>query len=103
MNVSKVDSLHGTFYQNYSLSNLVIPSSGFPSLTDMQAAFEDCRSLASLDFNGSDIANVQTLERTFKGCERLFIDCSEWNVSQVASRDFFNLNAPGVILPKAWE
>lgn len=103
LDTEKVDSLHGTFYQNYSLSNIVMPLAGFPSLSDMQAAFEDCGSLVSLDFNGADMANVQTLERTFKGCERLVIDCSEWNVSLVASRDYFNLNAPGVILPKAWQ
>ena len=103
LNAEKVASLHGTFYQNYSLSNAVMPLVGFPSLSDMQAAFESCHSLTSLDFNGSDIANVQTLNRTFKGCERLVIDCSNWNVSNVIDHDGFNASAPAVILPKVWQ
>ena len=103
LDAEKVESLHGTFYQNASLSNVIMPLGGFPSLTDMQAAFEDCFSLTSLYFAGADIANVKTVSRTFLRCGKLNIDCSNWEVGQVTDRDMFNLGAPGVILPKAWQ
>ena len=103
LNAEKVQSLHGTFYQNYSLTNVVIPPEGFTSLTDMQATFEDCHSLVSLDYAGTDFTNVQTVNRTFQRCEKLVLDCSDWNVSKVTDRTGFNNDAPGVVLPKAWQ
>lgn len=39
----------------------------------------------------------------FSGCSRLSADCSNWDVSKVTNHSNFNTNAPGVILPSAWQ
>lgn len=39
----------------------------------------------------------------FSNCSRLSADCSSWDVSKATNHSNFNTNAPGVILPSAWQ
>ena len=39
----------------------------------------------------------------FEGSFRLSVNCSNWDVSKVSDHKYFNSNAPGVILPSAWQ
>lgn len=103
LNVANVTSMDGTFYQNYALSSLTMPTSEFSSLVDMSSAFTVCSSLKSVDLSRVNFSNITDLAWTFSGCNILVLDCSDWDVSNVASYGNFNTDAPGVILPKAWQ
>ena len=39
----------------------------------------------------------------FFNCSRLSVNCSSWDVSKITNHSNFNTNAPGVILPSAWQ
>ena len=39
----------------------------------------------------------------FTSCSNLILDCSKWDVYKVRGHNGFNTNAPGVILPLAWQ
>ena len=98
-----IGSMNGTFYQDWSLSSLVLPASSFESLVSMESTFRGCASLAHLDFNELNVAHVSYFDYTFASCKILTLDCSDWNVSARASHDSFNEFAPAVIAPKAWQ
>lgn len=98
-----IESMAGTFYQNTALSSLVLPTSSFDSLCDTYCAFSLCSSLAGFDIGGFNIAHVVQAGETFSHCEKLHLDCSDWDVPIGIDWSNFNLNAPGVILPKAWQ
>lgn len=103
LNVANVTSMDGTFYQNYALSSLTMPTSEFSSLVNMSSAFTVCSALKSVDLSRVNFSNITDLAWTFAGCNSLVLDCSDWDVSNVASYGHFNTDAPGVILPKAWQ
>ena len=66
--------------------------------------FSGCSKLTTLgDLSGWDTSNLTNAQYMFGFCSRLSADCSSWDVSKVANHSYFNTNAPGVILPLAWQ
>ena len=51
-------------------------------------------------WNTSSLTNASSM---FSYCSRLSVNCSNWDVSKVTNHSNFNTNAPGVILPSAWQ
>lgn len=43
------------------------------------------------------------MSRMFYGCSKLSADCSNWDVSKVTGHMEFNMKAPGVTVPLAWQ
>ena len=74
------------------------------SLTNASDMFAVCSKLTTLgDLSGWDTSNLTRAQYMFGFCSRLSADCSSWDVSKVANHSYFNTNAPGVILPLAWQ
>ena len=74
------------------------------NLTNASGMFDGCSSLTTLgDLSGWDTSNLTNAQYMFGFCSRLSADCSSWDVSKVANHSYFNTNAPGVILPLAWQ
>ena len=84
------------------------------NVSKMAGTFFDCPSLETVgDISNWDTSNVQiftnimqnpyTIRAMFSGDTKLIVDCSKWNVSNVTDYQNFALNAPGVILPRAWQ
>lgn len=59
------------------------------------------------DKDGNKITVLDNREENtrdmFFNCSRLSVNCSSWDVSKVTNHSNFNTNAPGVILPLAWQ
>lgn len=70
---------------------------------DLGYLFYGCRKLTTLDLTGWNVSNVTRCQYMFDACRNLTLDCSNWNVRQDSWHPDFNKNAPGVILPKAWQ
>lgn len=103
LNVANVTSMDGTFYQNYALSSLAMPTSEFSSLVNMSSSFTCCSTLESIDLSRVNLSNITDLAWTFAGCNSLVLDCSDWDVSNVTSYEHFNDSSPNVTLPRAWQ
>ena len=69
----------------------------------MSGMFAGCTSLTTLDLSAWDTSKVTDMSGMFSGCFRLSVNCSNWDVSKVARKDSFKTEAPGVILPLAWQ
>ena len=98
-----IGNMDGTFYHDIALSILVLPASSFDSLWNTYSAFTLCSSLTGFDIGGFNIAHVSQAGNSFSYCEKLQLDCSDWSVASDAQHSDFNLEAPGVILPKMWK
>lgn len=59
--------------------------------------------IESLDLSSWNTSKVTTMRSMFEGSFRLSVNCSNWDVSKVSDHKYFNSNAPGVILPSAWQ
>lgn len=86
-----------------ALTALDLDSFDTSNVTDMHDMFDGCKSLKSLKVGGFDTQNVTDASAMFYGCSSLKLDCSSWNVDNIANQKDFNAWAPGVILPKAWQ
>ena len=74
------------------------------SLTDASYMFDFCPSLTTLgDLSGWDVSSLKYAHYMFTSCSNLILDCSKWDVYKVRGHNGFNTNAPGVILPLAWQ
>ncbi|MFR6568938.1 MAG: BspA family leucine-rich repeat surface protein [Collinsella sp.] len=100
--LSETVSLHGLFLLCSSLRSANVPSIS-SACTNFRAAFAFCPKLKGLHFNGCDFSGVNDFYHTFINSGSLSFDCSDWNVPVSANHGGFNCNAPGVILPKAWQ
>ena len=100
--LSETVSLYGLFLLCSSLRSANVPSIS-SACTNSRAAFAFCPKLKDLHFNGCDFSGVNDFYHTFINSGSLSFDCSDWNVPVSANREGFNCNAPGVILPKAWQ
>ena len=101
---SKVTTMNGMFAGCSSITTLcVISGWDVSNLTDASAMFSRCTSLSPLDLSGWDTSKVTDMSGMFSGCFRLSVNCSNWDVSKVARKDSFKTEAPGVILPLAWQ
>ena len=100
--LSETVSFHGLFLLCSSLRSAIVPSIS-SACTNFQDAFAYCPELKDLDFSGCDFSGVNDFYHTFINSGSLSFDCSDWNVPVSANHEGFNCNAPGVILPKAWQ
>ena len=74
------------------------------NVTDMLNMFQDCHKLTTIgDLSGWDTSSLADASSMFSYCSRLSVNCSNWDVSKVTNHSNFNTNAPGVILPSAWQ
>ena len=73
-------------------------------LADASHMFYRCDSLTTIgDLSGWDVSSLTNASSMFSYCSRLSVNCSNWDVSKVTNHSNFNTNAPGVILPSAWQ
>ena len=77
-------------------------------VTTMRGMFRNCSKLTTLgDLPSWDTSKVNDMNSMFLGCSKLSVNCSNWDVSKVIDhsnyRSDFNTDAPGVILPLAWQ
>lgn len=70
---------------------------------DCEEMFGNFWNLASLDASVFDTSGVTNMNGMFFRCTDTVIDCSDWDVSNVTTHEYFNEDAPGVILPTAWQ
>ena len=96
---SNVTDMFGMFAGCSSLISLDLNGWDTSNVTDMIGMFNGCSSLTSLDVSGWDTSNVRDMNSMFEGANKLYADCSNWDVSKVVSRVNFKCNAPGVVEP----
>ncbi|BDF34311.1 hypothetical protein CE91St62_23760 [Lachnospiraceae bacterium] len=73
-------------------------------MTKMGGMFKGCSSITTLgDLSGWDVSSLKYAHSMFTSCSNLILDCSKWDVYKVRGHNGFNTNAPGVILPLAWQ
>lgn len=102
--VSKVTNMTLAFAEDRTLSSLDLSTWNTSNLTDASNMFFGCSSLTTIgDLSGWDTSKLTKASRMFFGCSRLSVNCSNWEVSKVTDHRYFNANAPGVILPLAWQ
>lgn len=81
-----------------------LPGWDTSSLTDASSMFDNCYKLTTLgDLSGWNTSSLTNVSSMFSYCSRLSVNCSNWDVSKVTNHSNFNTNAPGVILPLAWQ
>ena len=104
-NVSKVTYASYMFQDCYKLTTLGDLSGWDVSkVTYASYMFQDCHSLSTLgDLSGWNTSSLTNASSMFSYCSRLSVNCSNWDVSKVTNHSNFNTNAPGVILPSAWQ
>ena len=74
------------------------------NLANASYMFCNCSKLTTIgDLSGWDVSNLTNASDMFLNCSSLSADCSNWDVSKVTKHNDFNTNAPGVILPSAWQ
>lgn len=83
-----------------SLTNLDLSAWDTSNATSMNGMFANCSSLTTVgDLSGWNTSNVTDMGSTFSGCGSLVLDCSNWDVANVSSHDYFNDAAYDVIAP----
>ena len=104
LDLSKTTNIGGMFQNCLKLTS-VGGLSGWDvsNLTCASLMFAGCTSLATLDISSWNTSNLADTSYMFSGCSRLSVNCSNWDVSKVTKHNDFNTNAPGVILPLAWQ
>ena len=103
-NISKMTNASCMFSRCSSLTTLNLSGWDVSNLADAQWMFYSCSSLTTIgDLSGWDVSNLASAQWMFSRCSRLSVNCSSWDVSKVTNHSNFNTNAPGVILPSAWQ
>ncbi len=105
---SKVTTMNNIFLGCSSLTTLDLSGWDTSKVTAMRGMFRNCSKLTTLDDLPSwDTSKVNDMNSMFLGCSKLSVNCSNWDVSKVIDhsnyRSDFNTDAPGVILPLAWQ
>ena len=103
--VSKVTYASYMFQDCYNLTTIGDLSGwNVSKVTYASYMFQDCHSLSTLgDLSGWNTSSLTNASSMFSYCSRLSVNCSNWDVSKVTNHSNFNTNAPGVILPSAWQ
>ena len=103
--VSKVTDMGSMFDNCYKLTTIGDLSGWDVSkVTYASYMFQDCYKLTTLgDLSGWNTSSLTNASSMFSYCSRLSVNCSNWDVSKVTNHSNFNTNAPGVILPSAWQ
>ncbi len=90
-----------TFYGNKALEYIDLASVDFSRCGSMIAVFMGCGNLEEITFSEEfTTSTVKEMDKLFYGCEKLILDCSNWDITNVKSMADFNYNAPCVILPE---
>lgn len=100
--LSETVSLYGLFLLCSSLRSANVPSVS-NVCTNFKDAFAYCPSLVKLNFGECDFSGGKMFFHMFTLSRSLSFDCSDWNVPVSANYELFNYEAPGVIIPKAWQ
>lgn len=69
----------------------------------MYGMFRNCSKLTGLNMSNWDTSSVTDMSYMFYYSYSMQTNCSNWNVAKVTDYTNFNTNAPGVILPLAWQ
>ena len=102
--VSNLASSQWMFYSCSSLTTLNLSGWDVSNLANASHMFDGCSKLTTIgDLSGWDVSNLASSQWMFFNCSRLSVNCSSWDVSKVTNHSNFNTNAPGVILPLAWQ
>ena len=100
--------LNGTFLGCGHMKSLCLSGWETSNVVSFHCLFHNCRAMSDSAMQAA-IDQLEITENAtdfgfmFEGCDKLNLDCSDWNVSPNASHFNFAKDAPGVILPKAWE
>ena len=101
MNVSQLGIIESMLTDCRSLKTVSFAGwKGSP--TSCGIMFSGCQSLESIDFGDIDFSKTNGVQYMFGYCRSLTLDCSNWNIPASVRHDGFNVNASGVIAPKAW-
>ena len=103
LDTSDVTDLSHVFYGCHTVRSIDLSGWDLSSATIQVSMFSCCDKLESIDFGDWVPGKLEFYDWMFSSCRSLSLDCSDWNVSPSASHIAFAENAPGVILPKAWE
>ena len=103
LDTSDVTTLSHVFYGCRTVRSIDLSGWDLSSATIQVSMFSACDKLESIDFGDWVPDKLRFYDWMFFACRSLSLDCSDWNVSPSVSHFAFAENAPGVILPKAWE
>ena len=99
---TRITKIHYLFLLSGKLSHIKMPRLT-SACTNCADAFSFCGELVSLELPPSDFSGCRSFWHMFYSSRKLTLDCSDWNVQVDVSHNWFNFNAPGVILPKVWQ
>lgn len=100
---SNVTNMESMFNWCKGLTTLDVSNFDTSKVKNMRVMFNNCTNLTSLDLGDKfDTSNVTDMYSMFRTCEKLIIDCSSWNVSNVTNYDGFNIYASSKIIPPTW-
>ena len=103
LNVSKTKDFGNMFHECESLETLDISAWNFSDAKYLVAMFGNCFRLKSICMPNCNFNSLVSCDWMFEGCRSLALDCTNWDVPNNATHDYFNLRAPDVVLPKAWQ
>lgn len=101
-------NLNGTFLGCVSMKSLNLGGWETSNVVSFHCLFHNCRAMSDSAMQTAidqlEITeNATNFNLMFEQCDKLNLDCSNWNVRADANHDRFNGGAPGIILPKAWQ
>lgn len=103
LDTSDVTSLNHIFCNCSTVRFIDLSNWDFSSTTTQTSTFVCCGNLELIDFGDWIPENPGSYAWMLCGCRSLSPDCSDWNVSSNVYHPGFADDAPGVILPKAWQ
>lgn len=103
LDTSDVTSFGHVFYNCQTVRSIDLSDWDFSSAITQTSMFACCDKLELIDFGDWVPDKLRFYSWMFSGCRSLSLDCSDWNVSANVSHFDFAKDAPGIILPKAWE
>lgn len=103
LDTSDITTLGHVFYDCRTVRSIDLSGWNLLSATTQTSMFACCDKLEFIDFGDWVPDKLRFYSWMFSGCRSLSLDCSDWNVSPNVSHFDFAKDAPGIILPKAWE
>lgn len=100
--------LNGTFLSCKRMKSLNLGGWETSNVVSFHCLFQNCPAMSDSAMQAA-IDQLEITEKAtdfglmFECCDKLTLDCSNWNVRADANHDRFNNEAPGIILPKAWQ
>lgn len=100
--------LNGTFLGCFRMESLCLDGWETSNVVSFHCLFNGCSAMGDSAMQAA-VYQLEITEKAtdfglmFEGCDKLNLDCSDWNVRADAIHGGFNNRAPGIILPKAWQ